>query len=54
MLRLALLFLLVALVAAVFGFGGVAEASAGIAQVLFYIFLAIFVVSLIFGLLGRR
>lgn len=54
MLRLALLFLLVALVAAVFGFGGLAEASAGIAQVLFYIFLAIFVVSLIFRLLGRR
>ena len=39
MLYYALAFLLVAIVAAVFGFGGIASASAGIAQILFFIFL---------------
>ena len=38
-------------IAAVFGFGGIATASADIAKVLFYIFLAVFVISL---LMGRR
>lgn len=47
MLSYALTFLVVALIAAVFGFGGIASASAGIAQILFYIFLALFVISLI-------
>lgn len=35
------------LVIALFGFGGIASASAGIAQILFFIFLALFVVTLI-------
>jgi len=48
------LFLIIALVAAVFGFGGIAVASAGIAKLLFYIFLVLFVISLIFGWRGRR
>lgn len=47
MLGWALTFLVVALVAAVFGFGGIASASAGIAQILFFIFLALFVATLI-------
>ena len=51
MLSYAWIFLVIALIAAVLGFGGIAAASAGIAKVLFFIFLAIFVVSL---LLGRR
>lgn len=54
MLRLALIFLLIALVAALFGFGGIAATSADIAQLLFYVFLAIFFVSLILGLFQRR
>ena len=55
MLRFALIFFIVAIIAAVFGFGGIASAAAGIAQVLFWIFLAVFVVSLILGLAaGRR
>lgn len=49
MLRLALFFLVVSIIAAIFGFGGIAVASAGIAKVLFYIFLAIFVISLLLG-----
>lgn len=47
MLSWALTFLVVALIAAAFGFGGIAGASAGIAQILFFIFLALFVVSMI-------
>lgn len=47
MLGWALTFLVIALVAAVFGFGGIASASAGIAQILFFIFVALFVVTLI-------
>ncbi|WP_275832088.1 DUF1328 family protein [Paraflavitalea sp. CAU 1676] len=35
--------------AAIFGFGGIAAGAAGIAKVLFYIFLAVFVISLFFG-----
>ena len=39
MLGWAVTFLIIALVAAVFGFGGIAAASAGIAKVLFFLFL---------------
>lgn len=48
MLYYALAFLLVAIIAAVFGFGGIASASAGIAQILFFVFLALFVVTILF------
>ena len=54
MLGWAVMFLIIALVAAVFGFGGIAPASAGIAKLLFVIFLVLFVISLIFGWRGRR
>ena len=47
MLGWALTFLVVALVAALFGFGGIASASAGIAQILFVIFLVLFVGTLV-------
>ncbi len=47
MLYYALAFLLVAIVAAVFGFGGIASASAGIAQILFFIFVALFIITII-------
>ena len=53
MLYYALIFLAVALVAAVFGFGGIASASAGIAQFLFVIFLVLFVVTMIARALRR-
>jgi uncharacterized membrane protein YtjA (UPF0391 family) len=45
-----LVFLVVALIAAAFGFTGIARSSAGIARVLFTIFLLLFAVSLIFQL----
>ncbi len=53
MLSWALIFFVVAIIAAVFGFGGIASASAGIAQILFFLFLVLFVVSLIFGMVRR-
>ncbi|HET8995840.1 MAG TPA: DUF1328 domain-containing protein, partial [Acetobacteraceae bacterium] len=39
MLKLALFFLVIALIAAVFGFTGIASAAVGIAKILFFIFL---------------
>jgi uncharacterized membrane protein YtjA (UPF0391 family) len=54
MLRLALLFLVIALIAALFGFTGIAQASSGIAQIFFFVFLVLFVLSLIGGLVRGR
>jgi uncharacterized membrane protein YtjA (UPF0391 family) len=53
MLRYAIIFLVIALVAALFGFGGIAAGATEIAKILFYVFLLIFVVSLILGLMRR-
>lgn len=53
MLQMALLFFIVAIIAAVFGFGGIAAGAVSIAKVLFFIFLILFVVSLIVGLVRR-
>ena len=44
MLYYALVFLLIAILAAVFGFGGVAIVSAGIAKILFFVFIVLFLV----------
>ena len=52
MLRLALFFLVVSIVAAIFGFGGIAAASAGIARILFFIAILVFVLLLIAGLMA--
>ncbi len=54
MLQWALIFLVVALVAGVLGFGGVAIISVDNARILSFIFLVLFVVSLIAGLLRGR
>jgi uncharacterized membrane protein YtjA (UPF0391 family) len=54
MLYWTLVFLVVAMVAAVFGFTGIYIAAAEIAKVLFVIFLVLFVVSLVAGGLNRR
>jgi len=54
MLYWALLFLLVAVIAGVFGFGGVASASIGIAQILFFIFLVGFIITLVVHLFRGR
>jgi uncharacterized membrane protein YtjA (UPF0391 family) len=49
MLQWALTFLIIALVAALFGFTGIYSAAAGIAQILFFVFIVLFVISLIAG-----
>jgi uncharacterized membrane protein YtjA (UPF0391 family) len=47
MLYWALVFFIVALAAAALGFGGIAFAAAGVAKLLFFIFLVLFLVSLV-------
>jgi uncharacterized membrane protein YtjA (UPF0391 family) len=54
MLSLALTFLIIALVAALLGFTGIYVAAAGIAKILFVVFLVLFVISLAAGGLSRR
>jgi uncharacterized membrane protein YtjA (UPF0391 family) len=54
LLKWALIFFLVSIVAAVFGFTGISVASADIARILFYIFLVIFLVLLVLGLAAAR
>lgn len=49
MLTWTLIFLVVSLIAGALGFGGASNAAAGIAKVLFLIFIVGFVVSLILG-----
>jgi uncharacterized membrane protein YtjA (UPF0391 family) len=51
LLKWAAIFFLIAIVAAAFGFTGIAEGATEVAKILFYIFLAIFVVLLIAGLI---
>jgi uncharacterized membrane protein YtjA (UPF0391 family) len=53
MLRYAVIFFVVAIVAALFGFGGIAAGATEIAKVLFFIFLILFIVSLVAGLIKR-
>jgi uncharacterized membrane protein YtjA (UPF0391 family) len=50
-LKWAIIFFIVSLVAGFFGFTNVASGARGIAKVLFFIALAIFLVILIFGVL---
>lgn len=56
MLYWALVFLVIAVVAGLLGFGSVASAATGIAKVLFFVFLIVFVIALVLGLMsgGRR
>ncbi len=54
MLYWAAIFLVLAIVAAVVGFGAVAGAGIGIAKVLFWIFVILFIISLVAGWMGGR
>ena len=53
MLYYAAVFFVIAIVAAVLGFGGIAAGAAEIARILFFIFLVIFVVTLLLGILRK-
>lgn len=50
MLYWAIIFFIISIVAGIFGFGGIAAATAGIAKILFFIFIAAFIVMLVLGL----
>jgi uncharacterized membrane protein YtjA (UPF0391 family) len=54
LLHYAIVFLVVALVAAAVGFGGVAGVAMDGARLLFWVFIVLFVVSLIGGIARRR
>lgn len=54
MLHYAIVFLVIALVAALFGFGGIAASAVGIAKILFFVFIVLAVVSFVVGLLRGR
>jgi len=49
MLRWSLIFFVIALVAALLGFGVIASAAASIAKVLFFVFLVLFIITFIAG-----
>ena len=53
MLRWAVIFLVIAIVAGILGFAGLMVAAAGIAKLLFYLFLILFLVTLMGHLLRR-
>jgi uncharacterized membrane protein YtjA (UPF0391 family) len=54
MLRYALNFLVVAIIAAVFGFGGIAGEATWVAKILLVVFLILAVDSFVLGRRGRR
>ena len=53
MLYWSAVFFIIALLAALFGFGGIADGATSIAKVLFFLFLVLFVISLVLGMFRR-
>jgi len=54
MLRWAVIFFLVAILAAIFGFGNIAEGATDIAKILFFVFIVLFLISVIMKLMGGK
>jgi uncharacterized membrane protein YtjA (UPF0391 family) len=54
MLKWALIFFIISLVAGVFGFTGIATGAAAVAKILFYIAVALFVLFLVLGLMAVK
>ena len=52
-LHYAVCFFIVAIVAAVFGFGGLPAGAANIARIVFFVFLLVAAVMVVFGVLAR-
>jgi uncharacterized membrane protein YtjA (UPF0391 family) len=52
MLKWALIFFIVSIIAGVFGFTGISAATAGIARILFFLFIVIFLVFLVLSLMA--
>ncbi|MDY0211883.1 MAG: DUF1328 domain-containing protein [Desulfuromonadaceae bacterium] len=53
MLRWAVIFFVIAIIAALFGFTGIAAAATDIARILFFIFILLFVIALLAGWIKR-
>lgn len=53
MLHYAIVFLVIALIAAVLGFGGIASGAVGIAKILFFVFIAMAVISFVVSLIKK-
>jgi uncharacterized membrane protein YtjA (UPF0391 family) len=47
-------FLIIGLIAALLGFGGIAGASFGIAKIIFFVAIILFLIAVIFGSIGGR
>ncbi|HPA15419.1 MAG TPA: DUF1328 domain-containing protein [Desulfobacterales bacterium] len=54
MLYWALVFFVISIIAAVFGFTGIAVTTAAVARLFFFLFIVLFVIALIFGLFRRQ
>lgn len=54
MLKWALIFLVLGLVAGALGFGGIGGAFIGIAKILFFVAIALFVIFLVLGVMAGR
>ena len=54
MLHYAAVFFVIALIAALFGFGGIAAGASEIAKILFFVFILVTAVTLIMGLIRRK
>lgn len=53
MLRYALVFFIIAIIAAAFGFGGIAVGAAAIARLIFWLFLVLLILSLVSSFLRK-
>jgi uncharacterized membrane protein YtjA (UPF0391 family) len=54
MLNYAAIFFVIALIAAVFGFGGIAAGATEIAKILFFVFLIMTAITFVMGLIKRK
>lgn len=54
MIRLAITCLVIGLIAALLGFGGIAGAFIGVAKILFFVAIALFVVFLVLGMAAGK
>ncbi len=49
MLHYSIVFFVIAIIAAVFGFGGISSGATEIAKILFFVFLVLTIISFLFG-----
>ncbi|MBV5298574.1 MAG: DUF1328 domain-containing protein [Rhodoferax sp.] len=54
MLHYAVVFFVIALIAALFGFGGIAAGAVGIAKILFFVFVILAIATFLFGSIRGR